>query len=372
MLREINHDLQYHRDMLHTILNSISDGFVLLDRQGQVQTINERILHIFGSPSAEIFAHKSWHAVCQDKRWQKPLPFLWVLDTLESGTYQEQHIGFTRADQTTSSLVIKVFPIFGNNKVRGEYVVERLVLHITDDTSRLLREKDTVYYASLSSGRDLMAVVAHEVNSPLQTIMFSIEMMNSASPERRQKFLSIALAEVKRISTYLDECKTFYHTSSPSSEVDINELVERVLHLMSAKLHFHRINSQVTCCSSLPYAQGQKGKLHQVLFNIVLNAIDAMPDGGSLFLRTRKEQQQGQDMLVIEVEDTGIGIDPALKDRIFGPYFTTKGKEGSGIGLFIASTIIREHKGKIEVASDPGKGTLFTIMLPKLTGDEHE
>jgi signal transduction histidine kinase len=141
---------------------------------------------------------------------------------------------------------------------------------------------------------------------------------------------------------------------------------------MSAKLHFHRINSQVTCCSSLPYAQGQKGKLHQVLFNIVLNAIDAMPDGGSLFLRTRKEQQQGQDMLVIEVEDTGIGIDPALKDRIFGPYFTTKGKEGSGIGLFIASTIIREHKGKIEVASDPGKGTLFTIMLPKLTGDEHE
>jgi two-component system NtrC family sensor kinase len=144
--------------------------------------------------------------------------------------------------------------------------------------------------------------------------------------------------------------------------VDMNAAIEKTLLIMESQLLLHQVAVETRLDPSLPKIPADEGKLRQVFANIILNAADAMPGGGSLEIATRLDADKR--MAVISFQDTGGGIPKELLSRIFDPFFSTKGAKGTGLGLAISYGIIQQHGGSIAAFSQEGRGASFTITLP--------
>jgi signal transduction histidine kinase len=144
--------------------------------------------------------------------------------------------------------------------------------------------------------------------------------------------------------------------------IDLNEAVTRTVNLHQAQVSqlAYPIALTANLSEVASFVMADPELLHRVLSNLVLNAIDAMPKGGNIMLRVRDESDRG----TIEVSDTGSGLTPEERNRLFTPYYTTKG-HGTGLGLAVAQSVISDHHGSITVQSEQGQGTTFTIHLPK-------
>jgi signal transduction histidine kinase len=144
--------------------------------------------------------------------------------------------------------------------------------------------------------------------------------------------------------------------------VDVNELVQKVVRLFEPQLASPGrapIEAELDLAPGLAPASADPDLLHRALANLVVNALDAMPEGGKLTLRTRAEDRAVR----IEVADTGAGLTPEERGRLFTPYYTSK-RHGTGLGLAIVQSVVSDHGGRIAVASEPGRGTTFRIDLP--------
>jgi len=146
--------------------------------------------------------------------------------------------------------------------------------------------------------------------------------------------------------------------------MDIKQTIEKALTLVQAQSRINDMEVR-TDFSSTPTVFANKNQIQQIIINLAVNAIDAMPEGGRLTVRTKKENVQGKDYLGIYVEDTGQGVPPEIRERIFEPFFTTKevGK-GTGLGLSLVYDIVQKHDGQISVESGVNQGTVFRILLP--------
>jgi len=152
-----------------------------------------------------------------------------------------------------------------------------------------------------------------------------------------------------------------YKRQGEFRSLDLNHVVNETLALAELQLRKRSVNVTTELTDELPAVLGDPIKLQQVLMNLVLNARDAMPQGGDLRIATRGEG----DEVVVEVSDNGSGIDKAHVGKVYDPFFTTKGiGKGTGLGLSVSYGIIQEHRGSISVSSEPGKGTTFRLALP--------
>jgi two-component system NtrC family sensor kinase len=169
-------------------------------------------------------------------------------------------------------------------------------------------------------------------------------------------------SEVSRSTKLIRNLLDFARQSPPALRmVDINDVVNHALELAAHSAELQNIAIAKEFSPSLPKVMADFDQLQQVCTNLILNAIQAMPDGGRLTLRTATDDSQVR----IELQDTGCGISPENMRKLFTPFFTTKGKgKGVGLGLAVAYGIIQRHQGRIEVQSKEGKGTTFTIYLP--------
>lgn len=217
----------------------------------------------------------------------------------------------------------------------------------------------------LSALGRLAASVAHEVNNPLGSILahlYLVQEMNSLDPSVRHD-LSVIERQVDRIASLVDQLRTF---SKPPREerrpVVLTKVVEDVLTLTSRELEKRNIKIVSELDDTLPPVLASPGQLEEVFMNLILNSRDAMPEGGTLKLCANVLSDE--ECVEAQVIDTGLGIPSDVKDRIFEPFFTTKGDEGTGLGLAISHSIIEDHGGVIEVESQVGQGTKFTLQLP--------
>jgi signal transduction histidine kinase len=181
----------------------------------------------------------------------------------------------------------------------------------------------------------------------------------------------VVLEDVRRIERLIDEILGYARSMDPQlTEEDINTAVSSCLYLLDAKARGRGITIQKELASDLPRVMLEHQQIKQALLNLFANALDAMGDrGGTLLVKTHAVERLKRKMDVrIDIEDTGHGIPAADLERIFDPFYTTKHKssehEGTGLGLFIAHQIIREHQGTIHVRSTEGAGTVFRITLP--------
>jgi PAS domain S-box-containing protein len=244
--------------------------------------------------------------------------------------------------------------------------VKRLKQQFLDQAQYLHQDK------MISLGK-LAASVVHELNNPLTGILNYIRLMikilgrDSLSTEQIQKFqryLDLSGSEVSRCSEIVSNLLAFSRKPKLEfSEVNINDLLEKSILLSKYKLTLQNIRIKMDLPPKIPEVLGDFNQLQQCLLNLIFNAADAMPDGGSLTVESAFSPHKG--LVEIRVTDTGRGIAREDLSKIFDPFFSTKPEgKGLGLGLSVVYAIIDRHKGTISAESTPGKGTVFTITLP--------
>jgi PAS domain S-box-containing protein len=215
----------------------------------------------------------------------------------------------------------------------------------------------------------LTSQIAHELNNPLYGIMNTLELLKTEIPpeNRRRKILEMALSETVRLSDLLRKMLSF---SKPDQEerqpVDINSVIDEILLLHEKQLKENDINMESSFAQDLGLVNASKNQLRQVFLNMVANARDAMPNGGTLTVATRADGER----VTIVIKDNGTGIREEHIAKIFDSFFTTKGEvKGVGLGLSVCYGFIKDHGGDIQVKSREGTGTTFTITLPVYNPD---
>jgi signal transduction histidine kinase len=227
----------------------------------------------------------------------------------------------------------------------------------------------------LAAAGTLAAGVAHEVNNPLASISSLVQMLQTrpldASTEAEtREMLRLVSTQVERITRVLREMTDFARSRTPArAPTDIARVLEASIRLASFDKAFKRLRLTTEFDARAPLVLADADQLQQVFLNLLLNARDAMPDGGDLRVRTVYEETSRQ--LSIEIADTGGGIAPDALARVFDPFFTTKpAGAGTGLGLAVCLGIVTAHGGSIRLSADNGRGTLARIVLPAPPANE--
>ncbi|MDQ3711267.1 MAG: ATP-binding protein [Acidobacteriota bacterium] len=212
----------------------------------------------------------------------------------------------------------------------------------------------------LSSLAEIASGVVHEVRNPLGAIKGAVEILEDelAPDSPRREFARIAKMEVERIDKLVQEFFHFARAKEPNKQLtDLNETIRAVKLLVENQAAAQRVEISEELADDLPLVSLDAEQIKQVLLNLAINAMQAMPEGGKLVFRTFRKDNK----LYVETEDTGGGIDEATKSKIFNPFFTTKDK-GLGLGLSVVYKIVNQHNGQIEVLNAPS-GTKFILTF---------
>ncbi len=256
-------------------------------------------------------------------------------------------------------------------EVSGGGEVEQLAEAFNRMTSELVEQRDRLLQAErVAAWRELARRLAHELKNPLFPLQITIENLLRAreiSPEQFDEVFrestATLLAELSNLKSIIGRFSDFAKMPAPQLQnVNVNDAVQRALKTYEAQLESPgrpRIAAALDLKSELPDVPADPELLHRALSNLILNAMDAMPNGGTLTLRTRRYD----DAVRIEVTDSGTGLTKEECDRLFTPYYTTK-QHGTGLGLAIVQSVVADHHGKISVESEPKRGTTFRIDLP--------
>ncbi|CUU08432.1 His Kinase A (phospho-acceptor) domain-containing protein [Candidatus Kryptobacter tengchongensis] len=215
--------------------------------------------------------------------------------------------------------------------------------------------------AKLAAVGELTGGIAHEINNPLQILLGHIQLMQLGRdlPKR----IEIVKEQVEKIAQITRRLLNFSRKVPEDFKfepVNVNFAIQEIITLVSYQFKYNDIELVLKLDPSLPTIYGNKVYLQQVFLNLMINAKDAMPEGGKLIIETLSENEN----VVIKFTDTGVGIPPELREKIFEAFFTTKGSKGTGLGLSISRWIVKKHSGEIKVESEVGKGSTFSIILP--------
>ncbi len=218
----------------------------------------------------------------------------------------------------------------------------------------------------LAAAGTLAAGVAHEVNNPLASISSLIQMLQARGgvDAETQEMLRLIQTQIARITQVLRDMMDFARTRPPArAPLDLNRALESALRLAGFDKAFQRLRVQVHAEKNLPHVQADADQVQQVFLNILLNARDAMPEGGDLSVRTYYSEEDEE--VVTEFCDSGAGISPEILPKIFDPFFTTKpAGTGTGLGLAVCYGIITAHGGQIQIEALDGRGTCVRVSLP--------
>jgi two-component system, NtrC family, sensor kinase len=372
---------QHQSEFVTTLLRASPDAVLVIDRELRILDGNRSPL-IAGGANLESVIGRSCsdaiHGSSECNNLSKNCP---ARKTLKTGKTSRAMYEASGSNAKPQIVQVTAYPIF--NRI-GD--VAQIVLTIRDMTEDLVDRieqrtqairKDlarVVQEDRLTSLGRLVASVCHEINNPITSIltftklvqvMFQRAQLSDEDLKKIDHYLDLSFREALRCGIIVKSLLTFARPKSLEAKaLDLNEIVHTILALTNHQMEF----ANIRCKTNLPAgpftAWGDYAKIQQCLLNLILNAIDAMPDGGTITISG--ETNEPSDFVWLEVSDTGHGIDPKDLQRVFEPFYSTKidGK-GVGLGLSMVHGIIREHGGRVEVDSEPGKRTTFIIKLPK-------
>ncbi len=341
------------KDFSENIVESLNIGVLTVDMEDRIESWNPQLERLLEVPRSEALGRTLAQVLPVDLVAEITAR---AADEHVSGIYK-----FHLRGQGGRHLVIdaSIAPLFGKTGER----LGRLLL-LDDITQRVRLEEQMVQTEKLTSLGLLAAGVAHEVNTPLAVISNHIQMLAKQLPaeDPRQKTIEKIVKQTFRASEIVNNLLNFSRTGAAEFiEVDLNSVLEETLTLVQHPFKTARVSVIQSLQRELPLVLGSTTRLQQVFLNLFMNARDAMPSGGMLEIRTFAQNGSVE----VEVADTGLGIAPENLQRIFDPFFTTKSSgRGTGLGLSVSYGIIKEHAGKVEVRSTPGKGTSFRLEFP--------
>jgi two-component system, NtrC family, nitrogen regulation sensor histidine kinase NtrY len=234
-------------------------------------------------------------------------------------------------------------------------------------TRQLIEQREHLVQAErVAAWRELARRLAHELKNPLFPLQITVENMQRARERYPEQFDEVfregaatLLAELANLKTIINRFSDFSKMPPPERQsTNVNEMARAVMKLFEAQLAAQNVTARVELDERLPVTEADPAQLHRALQNLVLNALDAMPDGGVLTVRTG----YSEGAVRLEVSDTGSGLTTEECERLFTPYYTTK-QHGTGLGLAIVQSVVSDHGGKITVESEPGHGATFRIEL---------
>jgi PAS domain S-box-containing protein len=348
-------EIQMSRNLIRGVIDGVPMGLVLLDSTGTILAANRALSDRFGLEPAAMVG-RPYADVLGD--WDASP----ASRTFSSRSAEKVRRTMQRANGAATLLEIASIPLL-DTIGQPHQVVEVW----EDITERVALQTQLVRAEKLAAIGHLAASIAHEVGNPLQAIQgfLSLFLEQSAEHMTNRHFLELAEEEIERIVQVLARLRDLYR---PRAEVvaliDFNELIRSVLLLTSKQLERGRIRVLQELDSGLEKSLGVADQFKQVLLNLVLNAADAMPEGGVLHVQSYMQRDDaGAAQIVLAVTDTGVGIPPGQLAHLFDGLHTTK-ERGMGLGLYTSRTIVERHQGRIEAQSRIGEGTTFTIALP--------
>jgi two-component system, NtrC family, sensor kinase len=231
-----------------------------------------------------------------------------------------------------------------------------------------MAESRLVQAAKLAAVGEMAAGIAHELNNPLTTVSGFSELVLEELPKGSgvRNDMELVLREAQRARAVVRRLLDFARQSeSARVRSDINEIIEDVLALVNHLLRTSGVQLVTDLSVGLPWVSVDRNQIKQVILNLIHNALHAMPTGGNLHISTNRQSRDQSEWLTVRLTDTGTGIAPENLDRVFEPFFTTRSKDGgTGLGLSVTYGIVTDHGGSIEVESQVGKGSSFTVWLP--------
>ncbi len=229
-------------------------------------------------------------------------------------------------------------------------------------------ENRLIQAAKLAAVGEMAAGIAHELNNPLTSVTGFSELVMENLPDdtEARKDMQLVLKEARRARDVVRRLLDFARQSeSARANASLNEVIDDVVALSRHLIHTSGVELKVTLQSDLPWASMDSNQMKQVLLNLVHNALQAMPDGGEMEIKSETASRNKRAGVMVSVRDTGVGIPQAEQARIFEPFFTTKGNQGgTGLGLSVTYGIVMDHGGQIDMESQPGVGSKFMVWLP--------
>ena len=250
--------------------------------------------------------------------------------------------------------------------VRAEDGKPQFAIYMMEDITEKKRTQAALLQAEkLAIAGKLAASLTHEISNPLQSVIGCLGLAEEALAEGESvdRYLQVALQELRRVARIVARLRNLHRPPQPEERAptDVNALLERALSLSRRKCQDHGVEVDWRAAADLPPLLLAADQMQQVFLNLLLNAVEAMPQGGRLRMSTSRTHQPAG--VRISFEDDGAGIAHDVLPHIFDPFYSTK-PEGLGLGLFISLDIVKQHGGHIDVESEPGKGSRFKVWLP--------
>jgi len=365
-LQTAEEEIRIERDRLDLVLRNVPNPIIVVDNDNHIMSMNPAAERLFKPASAT--SRASATALANDARFTSYLAGL----RLDPAMSKRGEIGLTdprnddRLEMEVSATEIR--------DARGAVVA---IVSVMQDIGRLRelerRRLEQVLFDSekLAATGRLAASIAHEINNPLEAVQNALYLLQKELGEDAGKrpYLDIAARETQRMSRILRQMLGFYRQQETMAVTDLNALVEEAGGLVAKRLRERGVQIANQLDQGLPRIRASADQLKQVLLNLLLNAADSMPKGGTITVTTQagagaETEVFGRDAVQIQVRDTGEGIPDELIAQIFEPFFSTKPGKGTGLGLWVSQGIVQSHGGTMRVRSRVGRGTTFMITLP--------
>jgi signal transduction histidine kinase len=358
-LSEAEEVVRQDRDRLNLIIENVGDPIVVCDGKAKIVLVDPLAQELFGTET---------DVVRDTIQFQNQTKLTAFIDAF-TASFNDRETAPLRLFNPALRQEIEYDARSG--KIFGERGQVSYTVTVLRDLTALRRveqlkvERRMLEIEKFAATGRLAATIAHEVNNPMEAIKNAIYLLASAIPENASPVYNILKSETERVARIVRQMLGLYRNTEQVKPVNVNTIVEDTLLLLNRQLQRANVEVQ-TELEVLPDAVIAADQIRQVLSNLVINARDAMPNGGKLRIRSR--HIPGYDDLHgwvrILIADTGSGIPPEMIRSIFEPFVTTKGERGTGLGLWIVKGIIQNHAGKLSVKSRLGRGTTFKIDLP--------
>lgn len=353
--------------ILPAFMDSLSDAIVVLDRERRVVAANRRYLEEFGVHREQVVG-----ALCTEAL---------RCSEFEAGASRERCVACRAFDEREPQRVIRTLSDANGVQRRWEAsfspivgaggTVTHLIEVWRDITDRSTLEAQLAHSERLASVGALAAGVAHEINNPLASILAGVESLSRCLGRRDQdpgalaeagEILSILENEVIRCRETTEKLMLLAQPySAQPTWVDLNRAVRDTISLLSFHTRKQGIQVDTDLPDTVPEIWARESGIRGVCMNIIMNAVQAMPDGGSLRVSTGVHGPR----VVLQIEDTGPGVPPALLTKIFEPFFTTKpAGQGTGLGLFVTNAVVTRNGGTVRAENRDGGGARFVVDIP--------
>ena len=356
---ELEHKLKAIKDELQAIFDGTEDGIYVIDENYQILRANQRILKIFDKRSfSDLLGKRCFIEYFDNRRTCRDCP---VQKTFKNAKLYRLTKIYQKRNKTKVILDITAFPLKDD-----EGRVIQVIVYLKNVTDMVNLEEQVLFNERLTEVGELAAGVAHEIKNPLGNIVAAAQfcLFKQQINEKTKKYLEIILRNAENANKIIKQLMTFAKPRELSFKLkNITQVINKVCSLVGTKCTKQKVSIFKKWSRSIPPILLDNDLLEQTFLNLILNAFDAMPNGGDLTITALVNIKQNE--IVVSFVDTGKGISPENLDKVIEPFFTTK-ETGIGLGLSFVRHAIDCHKGKMSIKSKVDQGTEVWVRFPIL------